>query len=445
MPGAAPMRPEIEARVADALDRLGPLPVLGGTVAQVRALADDPYSLTDDLVAVIDRDEAFALNLLRFANQAAVRPIRARSVRQAVTLVGRRALARLALEAATYQFLERVPGSGRASRGQLHVHATAVAACAVSAAERTGTPADVVHLAGLLHDVGKLILPLAFPVEQVEAIALGQPAGVRRAAAERDELGVDHAYAGALLGRHSDVGDDVCDAIALHHGGRSSQESPTREAACVQLGNAIVGMLGGETADDELVHLALRRLELEPSALDELAEQSALVPPARSGARELADRIGRLERLAQTDELTDLANRRHWLALVTEELDAGRPGNVLICDVDRFKAVNDRHGHRAGDLLLAELARVLDRHGVPGRLGGDEFGIWVPGDAAAGRAAAEALLAEAVRSLPGDGMSVSVGVAAAEARGGDLTALLEAADRALYRAKAGGRARVEMG
>ena len=59
---------------------------------------------------------------------------------------------------------------------------------------------------------------------------------------------------------------------------------------------------------------------------------------------------------------------------------------MLICDVDGFKSVNDTHGHRAGDLVLTEVARVLARHGVAGRLGGDEFGVWVRGER--GRAAA---------------------------------------------------------
>ena len=80
---------------------------------------------------MIESDEAFAANLLRYANSAAnARPIRARTIRQAVTLLGRRALVRIALEAATYRFLERFPGGAHLSRGQLHVHAVTVAAYA---------------------------------------------------------------------------------------------------------------------------------------------------------------------------------------------------------------------------------------------------------------------------------------------------------------------------
>src|SRR3954463_11244369 len=159
-------RSKPDTRVHDALHRIGPLPVLGGTVSRIRALADDPHSTTGDLVAVVESDEAFSANLLRYANSAAnARPIRARTIRQAVTLLGRRALVRIALEAETYRFLERFPGGASLSRGQLHVHAVTVAAYAARPAEIRGAHIDTAHLAGLLHDVGKLLMPAAFGVQ----------------------------------------------------------------------------------------------------------------------------------------------------------------------------------------------------------------------------------------------------------------------------------------
>src|SRR6187397_1016866 len=182
-----------DTRVHDALKRIGPLPVLGGTVARIRTLATDPHGTTTDLVAVIESDEAFSANLLRYANSAAhARPIRARTIRQAVTLLGRRALVRIALEAATYRFLERFPGGAHLSRGQLHVHAVTVAAYAYTTADLRGAQTDTAHLAGLLHDVGKLLMPAAFGVIALEEIASEAPAGADRAALERRRLGLDH-------------------------------------------------------------------------------------------------------------------------------------------------------------------------------------------------------------------------------------------------------------
>ena len=91
------------------------------------------------MVAVLEADQGLATDLLRYANSAAcARPLRVHSHPPAVTLVGRQAIAQLALEAATFGFFQRAPGNGGRSVGQLHLHAAAVAACAQAIAERTG-------------------------------------------------------------------------------------------------------------------------------------------------------------------------------------------------------------------------------------------------------------------------------------------------------------------
>ena len=86
---------------------------------------------------------------------------------------------RIALEAATYRFLERFPGGAHLSRGQLHVHAVTVAAYSYTTADLRGAHTDTAHLAGLLHDVGKLLMPAAFGVQALEDIAAAEPAGPR--------------------------------------------------------------------------------------------------------------------------------------------------------------------------------------------------------------------------------------------------------------------------
>ena len=273
-----------DTRVHDALRRIGPLPVLGGTVARIRTLADDPNGSTSDLVTVIESDEAFAANLLRYANSAAnARPIRARTIRQAVTLLGRRALVRIALEAATYRFLERFPGGAHLSRGQLHVHAVTVAAYAYTTADLRGAHTDTAHLAGLLHDVGKLLMPAAFGVQALEDIAAAEPVGPARAALERKRLGLDHAAAGALLVGLSEPDDDVTRAIAYHHGGPTGLACPSAEAACVQVADAVAHLLAGNEIDRTLLGIALERLEAGPELLDEVAERAGVAPAGAGG------------------------------------------------------------------------------------------------------------------------------------------------------------------
>jgi diguanylate cyclase (GGDEF)-like protein/putative nucleotidyltransferase with HDIG domain len=435
-----------DTRVHDALRRIGALPVLGGTVARIRSLAEDPHGTTADLVAVVESDEAFSANLLRYANSAAnARPIRARTIRQAITLTGRRALVRIAIEAETYRFLEHFPGGAQISRGQLHVHAVTVAAYAATTAELCGAHSDTAHLAGLLHDVGKLLMPAAFGAAAIERIVREAPTGAARAALERKRLGLDHAGAGALLVGLSDPADEVVRAIAYHHGGPSGDASPSAEAACVQIANAVAHLLNGGEPDAIVLNAALARLGALPELLDEVAERAGVAPGGTDG--DLAAAVGRLEAVAHTDDLTGLANRRSWIESVRRELVGGQQGSLLICDVDGFKAVNDGHGHRAGDLVLTEVARVLARHGLAGRIGGDEFGVWVREGGDAGHRTARAIMDEVAGALPlplssGDSpLGISVGVATSGSEGADVMDLLEIADRELYAAKPGGRRR----
>jgi HD-like signal output (HDOD) protein len=161
-----------DRRLATAVERLGRLPVLSATVRRVQAIAQSDVAGIGDMVAALEADQGLAADLLRYANSAAcVRPLRARSIRAAVTLVGRKAIAQLALEAATLRFFQRAPGNGGRSIGHLHLHAAAVAGSAQGIAQRTGAAEDIAHLGGLLHDVGKLVMPLAFGESALDPIA----------------------------------------------------------------------------------------------------------------------------------------------------------------------------------------------------------------------------------------------------------------------------------
>jgi diguanylate cyclase (GGDEF)-like protein len=162
-----------------------------------------------------------------------------------------------------------------------------------------------------------------------------------------------------------------------------------------------------------------------------------------------------MSRLALTDELTGLPNRRDVLnrlqALLAERRN--RPCAAVIIDLDHFKAVNDDFGHLVGDEMLKAVAEVL-RQAVPepgcvGRLGGEEFIAVLPetGEAQALKAS-EAIrqkiqALDATRWMPGTRqVTASLGVAVSRPGEDDLTSMLHRADEALYRAKAGGRNQV---
>lgn len=427
----------VETRAAEAIARCDRLPVLDRAVQRVLAITDDEESATGDLVAALEADPALAANILRFANSAyAGRPIRAKTVRQAVTMAGRKATRQLCLEAVTFRFFEAAPGNGHASRGQLHIHSVSVANVAAAAARLAGISPELPHLAGLLHDCGKLVMPLAFGEDEMDAIADEHPCGVQRATAEWEQFGIDHAYAGALFAIQSGLDQDVVDAVAWHHGGRRGCVAPSPEVACVQLADTVVWMLAGASPDTTLLDETLDSLGLGPDALDVLAER---VTDSAAGPAGLANRVEQLERLASTDELTGLANRRHWMNSVRERVRGGEVGDVLLCDLDFFKEINDTHGHSTGDLVLTEIARILSLYGTSGRLGGDEFAVWLPAGAVHSHTAAEQIVADVAAAFPDhDRLSVSVSIGVAPT-GDDLADALERADRALYAAKAAGR------
>jgi diguanylate cyclase (GGDEF)-like protein/putative nucleotidyltransferase with HDIG domain len=429
-----------EQPLDDAVARLGRLPVLSATVRRVKLIAETEDAGIGDMVAALEADQGLAADLLRYANSAAcARPLRARSIRAAVTLVGRRAIAQLALEAATYRFFQRAPGNGGRSIGHLHLHAAAVAGTAQAIAERTGAATDIAHLGGLLHDVGKLVMPLAFGDDVLDAIAAEHPAGSRRAAAERERLGVDHAAAGARVARASQIEDAVESVIAWHHGGPSGTAVATPETACVIIADEVVGLASRPEPDYALLGPALEALGLCDEDFDDLALQA--VRGGKSGAA-MAARVAELEREARVDDLTGVLNRRHWLATIRRAVEQREAGSVLICDIDHFKSVNDGHGHATGDMVLTEVARQLAGQGVVGRLGGDEFAVWVAGAPGRGDEAADAVLRSVASAFESarDGLHVGVSIGAASPEDPDtLSSVLSRADEALYEAKRAGR------
>lgn len=159
-----------------------------------------------------------------------------------------------------------------------------------------------------------------------------------------------------------------------------------------------------------------------------------------------------LERISRLDALTGLFNRGHWeraAESLLRERTTGRHAALLLVDIDDFKSINDLHGHPVGDDVLRAIAAILLRHaedgGLAGRLGGDELALALPVPLPAAESLAEDIRAE-VEALRFDRAptlvcSVSIGIAATPDSDADLREWSETADRALYRAKQGGRNR----
>lgn len=166
----------------------------------------------------------------------------------------------------------------------------------------------------------------------------------------------------------------------------------------------------------------------------------------------------KLRKMATTDPLTRLFNRRHLTHLARKELAkyerSGHPVSFIVLDIDHFKTINDRYGHEAGDSVLTEVAQVIGQQlrtqDLIGRWGGEEFLVVLPNtsiDAAriSAERVREGLLAHQWQVPSGEPITLTISAGISEFRqDDDLNSAINRADRALFTSKESGRNRVEL-
>ncbi len=174
-------------------------------------------------------------------------------------------------------------------------------------------------------------------------------------------------------------------------------------------------------------------------------------------SRRVRDQNRILAELSRTDGLSGLLNRRYWEEVVSDEFQRcrriGHPSALLMLDIDHFKSINDRYGHPVGDEVIRNVAALLRdtlrQQDVPGRYGGEEFGVVLPGTKADGAH----VIAERVRKRiesavlerrHGIRATISIGIATPGGQDSSYAEWLQHADRALYQAKDQGRNRTVM-
>jgi two-component system, cell cycle response regulator len=197
---------------------------------------------------------------------------------------------------------------------------------------------------------------------------------------------------------------------------------------------------------------------MRPIDKNELLARARTQVRRRRYTERLRDNVQMSIEMAITDALTGLFNRRymesHLATLIEQTKSRGKPLTALVLDIDYFKAINDSHGHDAGDDVLREFALRI-RRSIRGidlacRYGGEEFVIVMPEtDMAVAAMVAERLrrriaadpfaIQQGARGIP---VTISIGIAAVRGRDDSAAALLKRADQALYRAKRDGRNRV---
>ena len=162
--------------------------------------------------------------------------------------------------------------------------------------------------------------------------------------------------------------------------------------------------------------------------------------------------LEQVQKLAEVDALTNVANRRTFEHTLAQELSRskrhGEPLTLVMLDVDHFKKFNDTHGHRAGDEALSRVARALAYESrdfdTVARYGGEEFAVVLPGASSRESLIAGERLRKAVSEIEGLAAPVtaSAGVATYPTHAADAESLIRIADEALYESKRAGRNRV---
>ena len=193
-------------------------------------------------------------------------------------------------------------------------------------------------------------------------------------------------------------------------------------------------------------------IELTPKVRDAIMTLLGEVEDLRRQLRESQNRLQYLEKLADEDPLAPIANRRAFIRELSRIISYSQryrvPASVLFFDLNGLKAINDSHGHTAGDAVLVHVANLLIENirgsDLVGRLGGDEFGVILTNaDQDAANEKAE-FLTEAIEAQPIEWHGTMIPISVAHGAycfrtGEDSTSALAAADRAMYQNKRGAR------
>lgn len=482
------MNEELRKRIH--AERAFPSPPI--VTARLIELGDNPEASLNEIIEVLGTDPTLAARLLRLANS----PLyagrrRTENLRQAVVVLGLDAVLTASLSLTLINDRSREAGMSPAFRKRRWMRSVHAAACAQHLAEFVAgvDPADA-FLAALLQDIGVNVVARIEPAAYEELGDGGTHDQVM--AAEVASLGCDHAVIGAELLSSWLLPERIVDAV-LHSHELGAEEQSNLSAVASISGLVADGISGqgdalrkASRAADELLgvdestfglaveHLMVALPDLaqileadspDPNVLAELAEELIVMRQMKSqtATAALHDQLASLTVVAQElkaetrlDPLTGLANRRELDEVLEREFALSRtqsfPLSVLFGDLDDFKKVNDRFGHKVGDELLVQTSRRISagvRDGdIVGRFGGEEFVVVLPGaDEEGSEVVAKRLVRQfrtrgfnldAELSIP---QTISIGVATFDIGSpfASVVDLLQAADEALYEAKRRGK------
>lgn len=252
------------------------VPALPSSASKVIALAQDPDVDMAELLRAIEYDQGLTSNVLRMANSAFFAgPNPIASLRDAVVRLGLNRLYQLVMTSVVSP-LARSPVSGYdLAAGELSRHSVFVAVCCEEIAKKTGErPPAAAFTAGLLHDVGKIVLGTFLKVDVAPVLKLAQEQNLSFERAEKEVLGLDHAETGAALLESWKLPEDILAAVRWHHDPDSFTGGDSHVVDLVHVADILSMQAGIGTGVDGLNYLpsqrAAQRLSMRPLACEEV-------------------------------------------------------------------------------------------------------------------------------------------------------------------------------
>lgn len=468
------------------------LPSLPGVAISMLELLRQPTCTADKVAELIQNDPALASKVLKTVNSSYYglsKPCP--TISRAVSFLGMNTVKSLTLGLSLVD-VGKGTDSGFDLEGYWRRSVYGAAAARILSLRSRACDPDEVFIATLLQDVGMLACYAALGM-QYAALMTSSPDHDDLPKVEQEQLGFDHAEAGAQMAEKWRLPEHIVACTRYHHRADVAPQAHraiVRVVACSTAAAATLiapdpvanlGELRRRTrewfnmdveASDDLLHEATKAAK----DLSKLLELDTGEPPdvgailAEAGEQLLHHQVEmdrkqvELTKQTVTDGLTGAFNRKHFDSTMERAFrDAqsdGKPISVLFADADKFKSVNDTLGHRAGDAVLVEVARRLrdgvGEQGTVCRYGGEEFAIALPGfDMESARQLAERLrraqeastinIADLGLSARDVRQTISMGVScwtSGDKRYNKWEALVQAADEAVYAAKSAGRNRV---
>ena len=494
------MTPELQEQ----LQSCKTLPSPPGVATQIIDLANDPDADINKVAKALSMDPAITTKILRIANSPMYGQSRKmENLRQAVIVIGLNATISLALSFSLLKSWQDDNDEGSIDYPLYWRRALLAATVSGVLARVAGLgDSEELFLASLIQDIGMLALDRTLPKLYSE---LGDEQMFEKSITELEvkELGVDHAEVGGWLLERWNFADRTQQAVAASHDPTRIDASDElgRFARSVALTSMIAEVFldtSGDRDFQQLAELAEEYLQIDKETLGEmLMEMAELIPDAESvfetqiliknspaaildeakevlmirslhalqqvdqledQAASLEDRTKELEEVSKKDTLTGLYNRsalNEFLDLEFERsIKNGTPLSIAYADLDKFKSINDTYGHQIGDQVLQTTGEILKSCvrscDVVARYGGEEFVVAFPGtDSDTIRMICERIV-KAFQETKHDvtreeelTVTISIGMATFDQDQvfDSVGEFVQAADKALYRAKLEGRNR----